>query len=150
MKSLFLKIIILNLFILSFYSCAQSIEKVDFLTGTWKIEGRDTYENWQKNNNTLIGKSYRIKDNKEYVSETLSITTANNIVTYTATVLNQNDGKGIDFILNPEVNKKLSFENLNHDFPKKIQYTKLSNTEVFVEVLGEGDKGFSYKMFKQE
>ncbi|AXT20324.1 hypothetical protein D7030_04180 [Flavobacteriaceae bacterium AU392] len=150
MKSLFLKIIILNLFTLSFYSCAQSIEKVEFLTGTWKVEGRDTYENWQKDNNTLIGKSYKIKDNKEHISETLSITTTNNIVTYTATVLNQNDGKGIDFILNSEVTKKLSFENLNHDFPKKIQYTKLSNTEVFVEVFGEGDKGFSYKMFKQE
>lgn len=65
-------------------------------------------------------------------------------------MLNQNNAQPIAFVLNNEVKNKISFENLTHDLPKKIQYTKLDETTLFVEVLGENDKGFSYKMMKQK
>ncbi|MFT5166336.1 MAG: hypothetical protein ACI8P3_001567 [Saprospiraceae bacterium] len=41
-----------------------------------------------------------------------------------------------------------SFENPAHDFPEKIIYQFLSTTQFFVQVLGEKDKGFSFKMDK--
>jgi uncharacterized protein YciI len=42
-----------------------------------------------------------------------------------------------------------TFENPNHDFPKKIIYQKLSDTEIFVQVSGDKQKVFAYKMQKQ-
>jgi len=66
-----------------------------------------------------------------------------------ATVLKQNSGQTVSFVLNTEVDSILSFENLNHDFPKKIQYLKQSNNQIKVSVLGENNKGFSYIQVKQ-
>jgi hypothetical protein len=90
-----------------------------------------------------------VKDDIKYVSETLRIEQIDNAIIYSASVLNQNEGKTIAFTLNSEVTDKLSFENTTHDFPKKIRYTKLTDNELFVEVLGDNDQGFSFKMQKQ-
>ena len=136
------------LLLVSLQSCGQSKE-VDFLVGTWKVEGKETYESWKKEGAKLIGESYKMKDSKKYVSETLEITEKNEQLQYTATVFNQNQGKGISFILQPVKDQLYSFENSAHDFPNKIQYKILSKTEVQVHVLGNDGKGFSYKMMKQ-
>ncbi len=120
-----------------------------FLQGTWKVENKEIYEHWDKlNNNSLKGFSYNTKDGALNVSEYLEITQANKDIIYTATVLNQNQGRGISFKLN-KVGDTYSFENPKHDFPKKISYKKVSETEVFVEVSDGKQKGFSYMMTKQ-
>lgn len=64
-------------------------------------------------------------------------------------MVNQNNGKGIDFKLNLMSENIFSFENLSNDFPKKIIYTKVKSDELFIQVLGVNDKKFSYKLFKQ-
>src|SRR5690606_13301115 len=117
--------------------------------GTWKMDGKNTYEHWTKDANVLVGESFKVKDDVKYVSETLRIEQVDNNIVYTATVMGQNEGKAIAFTLNLEVTDKLSFENTTHDFPKKIRYTKLTDGELFVEVLGDNDEGFSFKMQKQ-
>jgi hypothetical protein len=71
-------------------------------------------------------------------------------IVYTAIVQGQNNGQPVDFTLNPDVTGKYSFENPEHDFPKKIQYTPMGNATVLVEVSGEGGRGFSYMMAKQQ
>lgn len=96
----------------------------------------------------MQGSDYELKAGKKVTTEHLAINIVGGSLVYTATVLNQNGGKPISFTLNNNVKCKLSFENLSHDFPNKIQYTKLNDTTLFVEVLGDGDKGFSYKMKK--
>lgn len=122
-----------------------------FLEGTWKIENKENYEFWKiMEDGSLEGKSYKIRAEKETISEYLSIKMSDKKFIYQAKVLNQNNAQPIDFSLNETVKNKLSFENLSHDFPKKIQYTKLDETTIFVEVLGANDKGFSYKMMKQK
>lgn len=137
-------------FCLSLQSAAQeTMEQLDFLVGTWKMEGKNIYEHWTKDKNVLIGESFRVKDDVKYVSETLRIEQVDKAIIYTATVINQNDGKPVMFTLNPEITNTLSFENASHDFPKKIRYTKLIDTEIYVEVLGDNDEGFSFKMQKQ-
>lgn len=120
-----------------------------FLQGTWKVENKEKYEHWDKlNYNSLKGFSYNTKNGALNVSEYLEITQAKKDIIYTATVLNQNQGMGISFKLN-KVGDTYSFENPKHDFPKKISYKKVSETEVFVEVSDGNQKGFSYKMTKQ-
>jgi Domain of unknown function (DUF6265) len=121
----------------------------DFLQGTWKIENKDEYEHWDKlNENSLKGFSYKLKDGKLLVSEYLDITKVNKEVVYTATVLNQNEGKGIHFTL-IKADSSYTFENLNHDFPKRIVYKRLNDTEVYVQVSDGKQKGFAYKLQKQ-
>lgn len=129
----------------------DSRHDLNFLVGTWKMENKENYETWKAINETeLEGSSYKIRAEKKTMTEHLSIKEVEGKVIYTAKVLNQNNAQPIDFVLNKEVKNKISFENLNHDFPKKIQYTKLDDTTLFVEVLGENEKGFSYKMMKQK
>lgn len=132
---------------LSFSSIPQTA-KVDFLIGTWKVEGKETYEFWKKEGSALVGESYKKRGGQKYVSETLKIELKENKLVYTATVKNQNQGKGIPFTLLEMENGTYSFENADHDFPKKIQYQRIDKSTLKVSVLGEGDKGFSFQMKK--
>ncbi len=129
-------------------SFAQS-DFPDFLKGTWKMENKENYEHWDKlNDEKLKGFSYKLKEGKMFVSEYLEITQKSNEIIYNATVINQNKGQGIDFKL-VKTDSTFIFENPNHDFPKQIIYKKLSENELFVQVTDGMQKGFSYKMIRQ-
>lgn len=121
----------------------------DFLQGTWKMENKEVYEHWDKlNENTQKGFSYKLKNGQMFISEYLDITKANNEIIYSATVLKQNQGKAVNFKLT-KTDSTFTFENPNHDFPKKIVYQKLNDTEIYVQVSDGKQKGFAYKMQKQ-
>ncbi|MDT7831657.1 DUF6265 family protein [Flavobacteriaceae bacterium S356] len=134
--------------LLSFCNTSQT-QKVDFLVGTWKIEGKETYEAWAIENDKLVGESFKKRGEQKYVTETLEIKKEGGKWVYIATVKNQNNGQGIPFTLQEVKDDLYSFENPAHDFPKKIQYKILTKNSLQVSVLGAGDKGFSYKMEKQ-
>jgi hypothetical protein len=128
---------------------SDKLQKLSFLKGTWQIEGKQTYESWQIDGNRMVGESYTMKDDKKYVMEALEIKAQDKDIIYTATVKDQNNGKGIPFVLHIIDDTTYSFENETHDFPKKIQYTILSNKELLVKVLGANDQGFSFKMLRK-
>lgn len=140
------------LLILVVFSCvsafAQSAEQLNFFAGTWKREGRESYEQWEKSGDSFRGKSYKVNDGKEILSETLEIKSIDGKIYYLATTLNQNKGATIKFVLTNSKDNEFVFENPEHDFPKKIVYKKVSETEMAVQVLGDGGKGFSFKMAK--
>ncbi|MBK9255184.1 MAG: hypothetical protein IPM42_06810 [Saprospiraceae bacterium] len=120
----------------------------DFLQGTWKTENKDIYEHWDlMNDHTLKGFSYNIKNGVMNPSEYLEIHQKENGIFYTASVLRQNQGKGIDFKLTRS-DSLFTFENPNHDFPKIIIYRLKSASEILVEVSDGNKKGFSYIMKK--
>jgi uncharacterized protein YciI len=120
-----------------------------FLAGTWKMDDQETYEHWDKINEiSLKGFSYTMKNGQMAVSEYLDISGAHDEITYTATVLNQNQGKGVSFKLT-RADSIIIFENPDHDFPKKIVYQKLNDQEIFVQVSDGKQNSFSYKMHKQ-
>lgn len=120
-----------------------------FLQGTWKMENGDIYEHWDKlNDNTLKGFSYKLTNGQMVISEYLDISQNKNEIIYTAAVLNQNQSKGIKFMLT-KMDSTYTFENPDHDFPKKIVYQKLTDTEMLVRVSDGNKKGFAYKLKKQ-
>lgn len=120
----------------------------DFLQGTWKAEDKELYEHWDKlNENTLKGFSYTMKNGEIKVSEYLDISRTSNAINYTAAVPNQNKGEGMIFKLT-KADSSFTFENPDHDFPKKIVYNKLSDTEILVQLSGDYPDGFSFKMRK--
>lgn len=121
----------------------------DFLVGTWKMENKDVYEHWDKlNENSLKGFSYNLDDGQMLISEYLEIRKNAKKIIYSATVLKQNSGKPVDFKLT-KADTTYTFENNNHDFPKKIVYQRLTDNEILVQVSDGKQKGFSYKMHKQ-
>jgi Domain of unknown function (DUF6265) len=121
-----------------------------FLAGNWKVDNREDYETWTATDATSMdGYASKIRQGQKIITEYLSIKVADGKTIYTALVQGQNNGQPVDFILNPEVTGKYSFENPEHDFPKKIQYTSMGSAAVLVEVSGEGGRGFSYMMTKQ-
>ncbi len=147
MKSIFC---LFSLLWISTVAPQHQIKDLRFLNGTWKIEKKESYENWKLNNDRLEGNAYKMKEGKQQINEYLLIQLKGDKIVYTAKVPSQNNAQPVDFVLNQEEKGKFSFENAAHDFPKKIQYTKLNDTTLFVAVLGDGGKGFSYKMFKQK
>ncbi|MBN4071147.1 hypothetical protein JYT72_01425 [Crocinitomix catalasitica] len=129
--------------------CQDDQNSWDYLVGVWQIEDQEQFEKWEKSaDNQLLGSSYKMVGGEKVLLETLLIENIDGMIIYEAKVLGQNDGEGIRFTLNAKEEGCLSFENLDHDFPKKIRYKKVNEETVFVEVLGEGDQGFSYSMFK--
>ncbi len=121
----------------------------DFLQGTWKMEGKEVYEHWDKlNEHTLKGLSYQLKQGEMQVSEYLEIALNEKGTFYTASVLQQNQGKAVSFKLT-NADSAFVFENPEHDFPKKIVYQRLNDTELFVQVSDGAQNGFAFKMEKQ-
>ncbi|MGE4289661.1 MAG: DUF6265 family protein [Salinivirgaceae bacterium] len=121
----------------------------DFLQGTWKMENNDVYEHWDKiNGQTLKGFSYKLNNGQMVVSEYLGIIQRKKELIYTATVLSQNQGKGIEFKLT-QSDSTYVFENPRHDFPQKIVYKKLSDTELLVQLSGDKQEALAFRMLKQ-
>jgi len=126
-----------------------AFSQVEKLQGTWKIENKESFEVWSIENDSLSGYSYNFKEGQKIITETLSIKKVNGQYIYEATVPNQNKGNTIPFLLKSSNASLLSFENAEHDFPQKIQYQFISDSEIEVSVLGEKDKGFSFKLIRQ-
>lgn len=128
----------------------SDIKKLHFFLGTWKQENKENYEYWKMDKGEdLTGFAYKINGGRRRTTEYLSIRKHNGQILYTARVPDQNNDQPIDFILKKVGEDTYSFENAEHDFPKKIQYTKKNDTTLLVEVLGSENKGFSYKLLKQ-
>ncbi|MDA7951358.1 MAG: DUF6265 family protein [Pirellulaceae bacterium] len=129
-------------------------EELAFLVGTWKVEGKDEYEEWgMTDQGDLQGSSYSLVGEKKEIFEYLAITKRNDEVIYTATVLDQNNGEGIEFVLQKHEEEGggiYSFENMEHDFPNRIVYRGASDDRRTVEVLGNDGQGFTLKLIRQK
>ena len=121
-----------------------------FFQGTWQMEGKEIFERWDMlNNTTMKGIAYTIHEGQVVVFEYLDVLYDNNEFVYMATVPDQNQGKSIVFKITAKTDDTFTFENPEHDFPKKIVYQKLNETELFVQISGDDQQGFSYKLIKQ-
>ncbi|MDR2979406.1 MAG: DUF6265 family protein [Bacteroidales bacterium] len=129
---------------MAIHSAAQTLPV--FLQGTWKMENESVFEHWDiLSEHAMQGISYMMNSGI-VVIEYLNIRIADGRTAYTATVPGHNDGKPVDFERTAD-DAFWIFENPRHDFPQKIVYQKLSDTELFVQLLG-GDREMSYKLFR--
>lgn len=84
--------ILWSICLLCFLTACSENEKLkfDFLVGTWKMEGKEQYEVWEKNkNNEYIGHSYNLNNGQKMINETLCIKKINDQFVYEATVPDQ-------------------------------------------------------------
>lgn len=142
----------ISLVFLSIINTSDGISQIinlDFLVGTWKKEGSEFFEHWDKlDENTIKGIAYQLKDNQINVEEYLTISKSKKGTFYLANVLNQNSGKAIGFKLT-QSDSVFIFENPKHDFPTKIIYKKINDTKISIHVMGKNHDGFIYNMVKQ-
>lgn len=150
MKTLLSYTIIVMLLLIAQYSLGQG-QLPHFLEGTWKRADKNHYEHWDAINERMLkGFSYRLKDGKMRVTEyaTLSVR-KNKEINLAVTLKDQNAGKTINF-KQTLIDTALVFENLLHDFPKRIVYKKIDAHTLQVYLSDAGTKTYGYKLHKVE
>src|SRR5690606_21013709 len=107
-----------------------------WLIGTWentKAKG-SVYETWSKSDvNEFSGKSYMVKEQDTIVFENIRLVREQNKLFYIPTVKNQNENLPVRFIAKTISETQLVFENLQHDFPQIISYTRINADSLLAE-----------------
>ncbi len=117
---------------------AQSINSLSWLSGVWVQQSPKftIYETWELSSDyqSLLGKGITLVNNDIVSEEEISITIVKGKLTYNVTVKNQNNGETIPFAATEQTQNHIVFENLNHDFPQKISYNKVSDQQLEVVI----------------
>jgi hypothetical protein len=132
------------------------LNKMKWLVGNWeqKLPDGTITESWSKeNDSTYAGKSYFIKEKDTIHLESIVLTQKNDEVLYIPTVSGQNNNEPVTFTLvNEAENNTFSFENPAHDYPQKIVYKKINDTNLLATISGKQqgkDTKESYPMVKK-
>ncbi|WP_445454727.1 DUF6265 family protein [Flavobacterium sp. 25HG05S-40] len=139
-------IVVLALFIATLIGCQNKSEKkfdklhkMEWLVGNWeqKLPDGVVSEIWIKeNDSTYSGKSYFIKEKDTVHLERIILTQKNETLLYIPTVSGQNNDEPVTFTMTSDAENTFSFENLAHDYPKKITYKKVSPTSLIATISG--------------
>ncbi len=118
------------------------------LSGTWKVEGKETFESWQVlSEGSLKGISYRQGDVGVDVMEYLELSFHKGSWTYKAQVIDQNEGDVVHF-KQISVDSGWCFENKKHDFPQRICYYFLSDAKLFIKLEGSNREAIMINLTK--
>ena len=132
----------------------DKLEKMNWLIGDWeqKLPDGTLKEIWSKqNDSTFSGNSYFItKDTVHF--ESIRLVQKAEELTYIATVVGQNNDKAVAFKLTSDTNNTFTFENKAHDYPQKISYKKVTETNLIATISGKQqgkESQESYPMVKK-
>jgi len=117
----------------------EQLEKINWLIGNWenKMPNGTLKEIWIKENDSMFSaKSYYIKEEDTLHNETILLTQKNDVITYSAKIIGENNDKSIDFKLTSMTENNCVFENPSHDYPQKIMYKKASNNNLIATISG--------------
>lgn len=138
--------------ILSGICCNQTVaqhKNFRWLAGTWKLDGKSTYEIWSIDpNGDLTGYSFHLKASDTIVTETISLEVSEGTYHYIADVAG--DQPPVDFIMTSIEDNGFVAENRHHDFPKLIRYEYRKTEEgerLNASIEGNG-KTIDYQFYK--
>jgi signal peptidase I len=117
----------------------STLSKAKWLEGTWenKTSRGSIYETWKRKNDTeFAGMSYIIKEGDTIVFENIQLVQNQKELYYIPTVKNQNEGLPIRFAAKTITESQLIFENLQHDFPQMISYTRINSDSLVAVISG--------------
>jgi hypothetical protein len=114
---------------------------MNWLLGRWENTTSNglLIETWKKeNDSTFLGESYFIINKKDTVhSESIVLKQVEGNLIYSPTVKGQNNDEPVNFTLNTEQDTSFGFENLKHDYPQKIVYKKINETNLVATISGK-------------
>ena len=148
-----IKIVCFSLLLLPFSSLANAcneLSKINWLLGDWQSPSHDSVivtEQWRAQGSSIFnGIGQTIKEGKVSWSEQLRIGVIDNEIYYFAKV--PNNPEPVAFKLTNCSENSVTFENPEHDFPKKIHYLSPTPTELMVIVSDGKDKMFTVEFGK--
>lgn len=123
------------------HSCASASENnsMDKFIGLWETHNSesDMYEEWTKVNDSLMyGKSYVMNDGDTMIFERIELRKENKDVFYIPTVKDQNNNQPVRFQMTISNDTVFTFENNEHDFPKKITYRFVTDDSLVARLDG--------------
>ncbi len=124
----------------------SSLTPLNWLIGEWQTDKSASFVNeiWQKvSDDTFEGQG---KTNSS--SESLRLVQMADEVFYLAKV--SHNPLPIAFKLNHCKNKQFVFENMQHDFPNKIEYRQISSNALQVIVSGKAEKSFTIQLYRAQ
>ena len=138
----------LAVILLSFLTVACDLpEEEDFeaeeneyawLEGKWeaRTQGGVMKEEWEMVNDTqLVGKGEFNHMGRTIFTETLRLIKDGDDTKYIVNIPTQNRGEDVIYVLDRSNKEELAFENIEHDFPRRISYKQQGDTLV-VELSG--------------
>lgn len=117
----------------------KDFQRLNALEGTWERKGttKRSFEEWKKvDAENLAGRSYYLKDGDTVLLEQVKLSRKNGQIVYIAVVPNQNGGRPIPFFLVSTTKNTYVFENLRHDFPKRVVYELFSKDSLHAWIDG--------------
>ncbi len=144
----------LTICLLAATSFAQQKNSLPFkeLTGTWTMinkKGNLVAEVWvKKDDNSMAGKSYMVKGSDTMMLEKVDLIKEGDDIFYIPVAFGQNEEKPVRFKLTGINGTAYTFENPEHDFPKRIVYDFTGSDTLHAYVDDGTDKKrqhFNYK-----
>lgn len=127
-----------------------SLQQAAWLLGSWQATSNTLTlgEVWYKqNDSTYTASSYFYKGKDTLSREHIELRYHHQILQYVPTVNTQNEGKAVVFTASVFTNDSLVFQNLKHDYPQFIRYTKLAPDSVAAEISGTVKGQFKKQIF---
>ena len=118
----------------------DKLEKMNWLIGSWeqKLADGNLKETWTKqNDSTFSGENYFINTKDTVHFESIKLIQRAEELTYIATVVGQNNDEPVDFKLTSDADNTFTFENPAHDYPQKISYKKVNETNLIATISGK-------------
>ncbi len=125
---------------------STQISVISWLLGNWQQEREETIrtESWETVAPGIyrgLGQSLLKEDGSVRFSESLLLYEASGVITYLASV--PENKLPVPFAMVSASSEHAVFENLSHDFPKRLDYRLTSWCELQVRVSDAGDEGFT-------
>ncbi len=120
----------------------NELRMAEWLIGTWenKTSRGSVFETWNKvSEHEFAGKSYVVNQKDTVIFETIRLVQEKDGLYYAPAVREQNKGLPVRFALKTISDTQLIFENLKHDFPQVISYTKITKDSLLAEISGIKD-----------
>jgi len=118
----------------------EDFEKLKPIAGTWhtKRTKGDIYETWQRRSaKEFAGLSYTVSNGDTMPLEKVRLYLQGTEIIYAPVAIQQNDDKEVLFKLKSIEGNRFVFENLQHDFPKRIVYDFKSKDSLYAYIEGE-------------
>jgi hypothetical protein len=135
-----------------FQSCSsdktQELSSLKWMLGNWESKNEEgtLYEAWtESDDSTYLGHAYAISvDGDTTFSENAKVMLRKGQIVYSVTVNNE---ETTDFTL-VDIEEQAVFENINHDYPQRIIYKKMSSDSLFARIEGTVDGADNFEEFR--
>lgn len=126
------------------------IKTARWMLGSWEYKSDEGLltESWKKiNDSTYAGTSFFMKGKDTVHNETIQLKQLGDKLTYSTTIIGQNNNKAVAFNLTSTTEKSLIFENSTRDYPQKIMYTQISQDSLVTEISGYQSSNLSSEKY---